>query len=244
MKKIDIGKLILNKMKIKMKNITLFFLIIFSGFTIQAQTKYNKTGIASFYADKFEGRQTANGEIYYHVKRTAAHQTLPFGSIVKVTNLENNKYVVVRINDRGPFVDNRIIDLSKSAAKELDFIEKGLAKVRVELIASTDDLPDNKPTAKKDVSQSIYYKVNTEKVQPKGKGVQIGSFKSDENVFKLVNEIRNKYKEELFVEVSEVKKQKVYRIIVGTSNNDEYLNNLKKKLSKEYPDCFIVTFKN
>ena len=231
-------------MKIKMKNIALFFLIIFSGFTIQAQTKYDKTGIASFYADKFEGRQTANGEIYYHVKRTAAHQTLPFGSIVKVTNLENNKYVVVRINDRGPFVDNRIIDLSKSAAKELNFIEKGLAKVRVELIASTDDLPDNKPTGKKDVGQSIYYKVDTEKVQPKGKGVQVASFKNDENVFNLVDHLKKKYNEEIFVEVSQVKKQKIYRIIIGSSNNDEYLNNLKKKLSKEYPDCFIVTFKN
>ena len=244
MKKIDIGKLIQNKMKIKMKNITLLFLLMFSVFTIQAQTKYNKTGTASFYADKFEGRQTANGEIYYHVKRTAAHQTLPFGSIVKVTNLENNKYVVVRINDRGPFVDNRIIDLSKSAAKELDFIEKGLAKVRVELIASTDDLPDNKPTRKTDVSQSSYYKVNAENVKPKGKGVQVGSFKNDENVFNQVDHLKKKYNEEIFVEVSEVKKQKIYRIIIGSSNNDEYLNNLKKKLSKEYPDCFIVTFKN
>ncbi len=244
MKKIDIGKLKQKKMKIEMKSITILVLIVFFGFPLKAQTKYNKTGIASFYADKFEGRQTANGEIYYHVKRTAAHRTLPFGSVVKVTNVENNKYVVVRINDRGPFVDNRIIDLSKSAANELDFIEKGLAKVRVELIASTEDLPGKKSEYKKNGNRSLYFKVNAEQVNPKGKGVQIGSFKSDENVFKLVNEIRNKYKEELFVEVSEVKKQKVYRIIIGTSNNDEYLNNLKKKLSKEYPDCFIVTFKN
>ena len=120
------------------------FLIAFTiiSYFGDAQNNYVKTGIASFYADKFEGKQTANGEIYYHVKKTAAHRTLPFGSIVKVTNLENNKYVVVRINDRGPFVDDRIIDLSKSAAKELDFIDKGLAQVRIELIASTNDLPN------------------------------------------------------------------------------------------------------
>ncbi|MFC2104040.1 septal ring lytic transglycosylase RlpA family protein [Bacteroidota bacterium] len=226
------------------KRILFFIYVIFLAFTtgVKAQNSYSKTGIASFYADKFEGRQTANGEIYYHAKRTAAHQTLPFGSIVKVTNLENNKYVVVRINDRGPFVDNRIIDLSKSAAKELDFIGKGLAKVRIELIASTDDLPDNSPMANQKQTKE-YYKVNVDVVSPNGKGVQIGSYKNDENVFRLVEQLKKKYNEQVFIEVATVKKQKVYRIIIGNYNSNDQLEALKQKLSKEFKGCFIVTFK-
>ncbi|MFC2151438.1 septal ring lytic transglycosylase RlpA family protein [Bacteroidota bacterium] len=227
------------------KRILFFIYFTFLIFTIsiKAQNSYNKTGIASFYADKFEGRQTANGEIYYHAKRTAAHRTLPFGSVVKVTNLENNKYVVVRINDRGPFVDNRIIDLSKSVAKELDFIGKGLAKVRVELIASTDDLPEKVKTDQKTQTKE-YYKVNVDVVTPNGKGVQIGSYKNDENVFRLVEQLKKKYNEQVFIEVATVKKQKVYRIIIGNYNSDAQLEALKQKLSKEFKGCFIVTFKN
>lgn len=233
-------------MKHMIKN-KIFLGICFALFTLSglsAQNKYVKTGYASFYADKFEGRQTANGEIYYHAKKTAAHRTLPFGSIVKVTNLENNKYVVVRINDRGPYVDNRLIDLSKSAAKELGFIEKGLAKVKVELIASTDDLPDEKQDSKEDKNSTNYYKINSEKVYPKGKGVQIASFKSNDNVFRLVEQLNHKYSEEVFIESSQVKKHHVYRIIIGNYSSEAKLEALKKVLSMDYPGCFIVTFKN
>ncbi len=91
-------------------------------------------GIASFYADKFVGRTTASGEKYKHNKLTAAHKTLPFGTKVKVTNLSNKKSVVVIINDRGPFVKGRIIDLSKSAAKKLDFINQGITKVKIKVL--------------------------------------------------------------------------------------------------------------
>lgn len=226
------------------RTIIILLSAIFFTSESNAQKSYVKTGTASFYADKFEGRPTANGEIYYHAKRTAAHRTLPFGSIVKVTNLENNTYVVVRVNDRGPFVDNRIIDLSKSAAQELDFVDKGLAKVKVELIASTDDLPDAKPSANEGKSSSNYYKINAEKVAPKGKGVQIASFKNNENVFRLVEELNNKYSEEVFIEFSQVKKHHVYRIIIGNYTSDAKLEALRKVLSVDYPGCFIVTFKN
>ena len=91
-----------------------------------------QTGLASYYADKFHGRQTASGEIFDMNALTAAHRTLPFGTKVRVTNLENGKKVVLRINDRGPFVEGRIIDVSLKAARELDFVEQGLVKVRVE----------------------------------------------------------------------------------------------------------------
>ncbi|MCK9994821.1 MAG: septal ring lytic transglycosylase RlpA family protein [Candidatus Krumholzibacteria bacterium] len=91
-------------------------------------------GEASYYAHKFHGRTTANGEIYDENKMTAAHKTLSFGTTVRVTNLVNGKKVVVRINDRGPFVKGRIIDLSYKAAGELDYITRGVVKVRVEVL--------------------------------------------------------------------------------------------------------------
>ncbi len=101
---------------------------------VEAQIIFSQVGKASFYADKFEGLTTASGELYYHSHKTCAHLTLPFGTLLNVTNLSNNRSVIVKVNDRGPFVDNRIIDLSRSAAKKLDFIKEGLSYVRIEMI--------------------------------------------------------------------------------------------------------------
>jgi len=91
------------------------------------------TGIASYYADKFDGRITANGEKFDQKKLTAAHKTLPFGTVLTVKNLDNGKTVNVRVNDRGPFVKNRVIDLSKAAAKKLEMINAGLANVEIRI---------------------------------------------------------------------------------------------------------------
>lgn len=99
---------------------------------------YNETGLASWYGDKFHGNNTANGEIYNKNLLTAAHKTLPMPVMARVTNLENGKQVVVRINDRGPFVRGRIIDLSAHAADLLDFKMAGVAKVRVEYIGKAE----------------------------------------------------------------------------------------------------------
>ena len=90
-----------------------------------------ETGKASFYADKFKGRRTASGQIFRQNKRTAAHKTLPFGTKVKVKNLSNGRTVKVRINDRGPFVAGRIIDLSKKAARRLDMVNAGVTNVEI-----------------------------------------------------------------------------------------------------------------
>lgn len=90
-----------------------------------------ESGYASYYADKYEGRKTSNGEIFRQRKLTAAHKTLPFGTKVKVTNLSNGQTVRVRINDRGPFIEGRIIDLSKAAAKKIDMISAGVIKVKI-----------------------------------------------------------------------------------------------------------------
>ena len=91
-------------------------------------------GVASYYADDFHGKKTSNGEIYDMNDLTAAHRTFPFGTKVRITNLENGKTVVVRVNDRGPFHEGRIIDLSLGAAKELDLVRTGTARVRIEVL--------------------------------------------------------------------------------------------------------------
>jgi rare lipoprotein A len=90
---------------------------------------YPQSGKASFYANKFDGKRTASGEIYQHENFTAAHRSLSFGTWVKVVNLENNKSVIVSINDRGPFTKGRILDLSQSAAKELGSLNKGVFSI-------------------------------------------------------------------------------------------------------------------
>lgn len=91
-------------------------------------------GEASYYGDEFNGRKTANGEIYSHDALTAAHRSLPFGTRVRVTNLHNKRSVTLRVNDRGPFLDGRVIDVSKSAAEALGMITSGTVPVRVEVL--------------------------------------------------------------------------------------------------------------
>jgi len=113
-------------MMVKRICFSLFAILLLAGCGYSTQK-----GIASFYADYYEGKTTANGEIFRHNKNTAAHKTLPFGTKVEVTNLKNNQSIVVRINDRGPFVKGRIIDLTKTAAKDLGMIGAGVTKVKI-----------------------------------------------------------------------------------------------------------------
>ena len=95
---------------------------------------YTAAGKASYYANKFQGRKTASGERYDKAKRTAAHRKLPFGTKVKVTNVRSGKTVIVRINDRGPFVKGRVIDLSRSAFIAIAKIEAGVIEVKLEVL--------------------------------------------------------------------------------------------------------------
>lgn len=103
-------------------------------YTPKKDPNYSATGIASFYGKKHHGRQTANGERFNMNALSAAHTTLPLPSCVRVTNLKNNKSIILRVNDRGPFIKGRIIDVSYAAAKELDFTAVGITQVRVEVI--------------------------------------------------------------------------------------------------------------
>ena len=99
---------------------------------------YSKVGTASWYGDYFHGRSTANGEIFDKDLISAAHPTLPLPSLVRVTNLENDRVLVLRVNDRGPFVGDRLIDLSQAAARELGYEQEGLARVKVEFVQLAD----------------------------------------------------------------------------------------------------------
>lgn len=99
-------------------------------------TEHREAGIASWYGNKFHGHLTSNGETYNMFSMSAAHKTLPLPSYVKVTNLDNNKTAIVRVNDRGPFHQDRVIDLSYSAAHKLDMLKQGTARVQIELIQS------------------------------------------------------------------------------------------------------------
>ena len=107
-------------------------------YPLKTSKGFSKTGIASWYGPKFHGKLTANGETYNQMAGTAAHKTLPFNTILLVENLENNKSTVVRVNDRGPFVGARIIDLSKKAAQQIGMIGKGTSRVRISAIKRND----------------------------------------------------------------------------------------------------------
>jgi len=114
-----------------MKKVTMAALLIVFLFSFSAIAG-TEEGIASYYADSLDGNPTASGEPYDKKAMTAAHRTLPFGTKVKVTNLSNDKSVVVRINDRGPHTKNRIIDVSGAAAEKLGLLDSGTAEVRIE----------------------------------------------------------------------------------------------------------------
>ncbi len=136
-----------------MKKLLIFTFLILSNLSFSYPIQ---KGIASFYAKKFHGKVTASGETYDMYSLTAAHRTLPMGTLVEVTNLENNKKVVVKINDRGPFKKDRIIDLSYAAAKKLDMIEKGTVKVAIRPL-SPDFLIDKiiKDTTKEKMKKEV-----------------------------------------------------------------------------------------
>jgi len=104
--------------------------------TVNTNVKHKKrmVGISSFYAEDFHGKLTANGEVYDMYGLTAAHKTLPLNTVARVTNLENGKSLILRINDRGPYIQGRMLDCSYGAAKKLDFIKQGKTKVQVDVI--------------------------------------------------------------------------------------------------------------
>jgi rare lipoprotein A len=239
-----------------MKKITVFIITLLLPLLMLSQ-KQIEYGKASFYANKFEGRTTASGEKYWHSKLTAAHRTLPFNSRVRVTNLDKNLSVIVRINDRGPFVKDRVIDLSKSAAKKLEFIKEGVCNVKVEVLESPDNNAntstqnikapiiakqrDNKETGATP-SGPRFYNIDVNIEKPAGYGVQLASYKEMVNLLERVQLIQTTIKEPITIQVSAVNGEKVYRIIAGKFDNRIKAERYKENIRDSFPGCFIFKF--
>jgi peptidoglycan lytic transglycosylase len=226
----------------------IFAMVIFAGFSLSGfGQSFKQTGIASYYADKFVGHTTANGEKYKHSKLTAAHKTLPFGTILRVKNLDNGKEVTVRVNDRGPFVKDRIIDLSKSAAKELDFINKGITKVEIVSIGNSEteritySTLDRPPEDDFDLPAK-YYSLAVNEQQMSGYGVQIGSYREMVNLVQLADKLQKAYNDRIFIQVSIIQEVKYYKVIIGHLRNKEKADKLNDKLRQDYPGSFVIKF--
>ena len=204
----------------------------------------NQTGKASFYADKFEGHPTASGEKYKHSKLTAAHKTLPFGTKVRVTNTTNNQSVEVVINDRGPYAEGRIIDLSKSAAEKLGFVNSGLAEVKLEVIDAGDGKSgmEVKAIDRVTVEEKEFYDFEIERLQPKGFGVQIGTYQELVNLMRLSDNLKNSYKKKVVIQVKILNGIKYYSIILGQFSTHDKADKFLAEIKPKYPDAFIADF--
>ena len=164
---------------------------------------YNETGIASWYGTKFHGKQTANGERYDMYAMSAAHKTLPMPSMVRVTNLDNGRSVVVRVNDRGPFVKSRIIDLSYAAAKELAYDNAGTAPVRVEVLGnsstSTRAVANSRTVQPSPAQRPLILPkpkaavATTSRPTPGAMYIQLGAFSSHINAKQLKESLQSDY---------------------------------------------------
>lgn len=215
----------------------LIFLVVFSNAQVQ-------TGKASFYADKFEGSPTASGEKYKHNKLTAAHKSLPFGTKVKVTNVSNDQSVEVVINDRGPYVENRVIDLSKSAAEKLGFVNQGLAEVKIEILDPGDGKTSD-PIRTIDhvaVEEKEFYDFEIARLRPNGYGVQIGTYQELVNLMRLSDNLKNSYKKKVTVQVKVVNGIKYYGLILGQFPTRPKAEQFRADLLKKFPDAFIIEY--
>ena len=199
---------------------------------------YDEIGIASWYGPNFHGKKTANGEIYNQNELTAAHKTLPMPTIVEVINLENDLKLRVRINDRGPFVRGRIIDLSKRAAQELDVIRNGIARVRVRVVEDEsrriakdyknleNSYSANSAKPEKIESKQIVDDLQEKNIKTKKKNliIQVAAFSEIENAENLLLKLK---KFSVFIDKDYIKNKFFYRVRVGPF---EDIKNAKKKL--------------
>lgn len=216
----------------------------FLSFAFGASFGQIQTGKASFYADKFEGTPTASGEKYRHNRMTAAHKSLPFGTKVKVTNIANNKSVEVTINDRGPYVEGRVIDLSKSAAEKLGFVNQGLADVRLEVIDPGDGKTSDpiKTVDNVRVEEQEFYELGISRLKPKGFGVQIGTYQELVNLMRLSDNLKNSYKKQVTVQVKILNGIKYYGLILGQFSSRVKAEQFRAELKKKFPDAFIIEY--
>ncbi len=195
---------------------------IVSRTTADESIRFISHGTASWYGPDFHGRQTANGETYNMNDLTAAHRTLPFNTIVRVENTDNGKTVIVRINDRGPYVGNRIIDLSRKAADEIDMIQTGTAPVRIYLIEEGD-----RPLNSQNISSRETFTV------------QIASFENKRDADAESNRISGSR-----VERVNIAGQIVYRVYYGSYQTVEEARRARNQLADRGINGFVKQAEN
>lgn len=179
------------------------------------QIRSGETGLASWYGHPYHGRAASNGEIYDMEKLTAAHRTLPFGTMVHVTNLANNKSVDVRIIDRGPFIDGRIIDLSHAAAQAIDLIGPGIAQVRLDILA-----------APPIIAADNWY------------AVQAGAFRDKDRAERLRTTLEREYGAARLV--LRAGSPALWRVLVGRERTEEAAVLLAQRLRGQVGPAFVV----
>jgi rare lipoprotein A len=189
---------------------------------------FSQKGIASWYGKKFHGKKTANGEIYNMHGMTAAHKTLPLGSLVRVENLASKREVVVRVNDRGPFVHGRIIDLSFTAAKKLGITVTGTALVMVTAIEKNYEKPQLPPVAKQNTPLKKAY------------SVQLAAFENMNNAARFQKKLSQKYLQSSF-NIFYDRKKNVYKIRAGTfATLNKAVLAMKNLVNDGYTSAFVV----
>ncbi|MGD2127148.1 MAG: septal ring lytic transglycosylase RlpA family protein [Desulfobacteraceae bacterium] len=190
-------------------------------------------GKASWYGKKFHGRPTANGEIFDMHAKSAAHKTLPLATLVKVINLSNKKYTIVRVNDRGPFVKGRIIDLSYAAAKEIDLVGPGLADVKIVALGKETGTLKAEGTSRPLVELPDFKRGEFT--------IQVAAFESKRNALRLAQRLKVIYQ---YVNVSvyvDEEKKTLYRVHVSKSNTLSDAGEIEKSLEDMgFMDAFIV----
>ncbi len=179
--------------------------------------RYLKKGVASWYGPGFHGRKTATGEIFNMYEMTAAHKTLPIPSYAEVTNLENNKTVVVRINDRGPYVGNRLLDLSYAAAKKLGLQSEGTGNVKIKAISPLQALPDIQKSAESQ-NKKVY--------------MQVGSFGSQKKALKLHHKIASNKALKPTIVASKNNQNTFYKVQLGPINSPQNAQKLSYQLAR------------
>ncbi|MGB9698000.1 MAG: septal ring lytic transglycosylase RlpA family protein [Thermodesulfobacteriota bacterium] len=180
--------------------------------------QYREVGLASWYGAEYHGRPTANGEIYDMYASTAAHRTLPFHTIVRVVNLENGKATKARINDRGPFIPGRIIDLSRKGAQEIGILTTGTARVSLEVIGFTGKSP---PSLEGTFT------------------IQVGAFAEKENAWRLQERLQKRY-DRVHIALWENNNQRFYRVRVGSFRTEAEARRYGEFLRQENLPVFIV----
>lgn len=223
-------------MKKSLLFLTIAFIFFAGGaFAANSVTLYKNSAVASYYADKYHGRKTSNGETFNMYDMTAAHKTLPFNTKVKVTNLSNGKSVIVRINDRGPFVKGREIDLSKGAAVKIGMIKSGTAKVSLEIIGG--DVTQNQDASQEQKAAVVKTGSKSQNFDASGYdrwNIQLGAFSSKKNASIFAADAQAAGVKNLAYQTT---KSGVIRVIIKdlpTEKVQPVLNALEKKGFKDY----------